>query len=69
MGVGFALQDKFNYIGSVSAAPSLDMSLLKYQSETVRPELVLLCTATNETKVWINGVINFLKRMKLYRYH
>lgn len=52
--LGFSLQDCFNYIGSFSAAPTLDVSLLKYSSEDMRPELVLLCTGTNDTTIGDN---------------
>lgn len=52
--LGFSLQNRFNYIGSFSAAPSLDISLLKYTSDDMRPELVLVCTGTNDTTIGDN---------------
>lgn len=54
LALGFSLQNRFNYIGSFSAAPSLDTSLLKYADDNVKPELVLVCTGTNDTTIGDN---------------
>lgn len=42
LSIGFTLRDRFNYIGSFSAAPSLDTHLLAAEEEM--PELLLLCS-------------------------
>lgn len=55
--LGFSLQNRFNYIGSFSAAPTLDVSLLKYSSDDMKPELVLLCTGTKDTTIGNNPLI------------
>lgn len=52
--LGFTLQNRFNYIGSFSAAPTLDTSLLRYADENVVPECVLLCTGTKDGTVGDN---------------
>lgn len=52
--LGFTLQNRFNYIGSFSAAPSLDTSLLRYADENVVPECVLLCSGTKDTTIGDN---------------
>lgn len=52
--LGFSLQNRFNYIGSFSAAPSLNTSVLHYTDETTIPEFVLLCNGTNDTTVGDN---------------
>ncbi|MDE6568777.1 MAG: hypothetical protein K2K70_13760 [Lachnospiraceae bacterium] len=52
--LGFSLQNRFNYIGSFSAAPSLNTSVLKYTDENTIPEFVLLCNGTNDTTVGDN---------------
>ena len=52
--LGFTLQTRFNYIGSFSAAPTLDTSLLRYADENVVPECVLLCSGTNDSTVGDN---------------
>lgn len=52
--LGFTLQNRFNYIGSFSAAPSLNTSLLRYADENVVPECVLLCSGTRDTTIGDN---------------
>lgn len=52
--LGFSLQNRFNYIGSFSAAPSLNTSVLKYTDENTIPEFVLLCNGTKDTTVGDN---------------
>lgn len=92
--LGFAIKDHFNYIGSFSAAPSLNQSLLTLNGWKTTPALVLVCSGTadntvgnnpynyhlrleknqvdhiwyqypnggHDTRVWQNGLVNFLKR-------
>lgn len=92
--LGFAIKDHFNYIGSFSAAPTLDQSLLTLSGWKTTPDLVLVCSGTadntvgsnpynyhmtlennqvdhiwyqypnggHDTRVWQNGLVNFLKR-------
>lgn len=49
--LGFGIKDHFNYIGSFSAAPSLDTSLLTLDQCQYKPELVMLCTGTADGTV------------------
>lgn len=92
--LGFAIKDHFNYIGSFSAAPTLNQSLLTLSGWTTTPDLVLICSGTadgtvgsnpynyhmtleknqvdhiwyqypkggHDSRVWQNGLVNFLKR-------
>ncbi len=96
--LGFSIKDHFNYIGSYSAAPTLDQSLLTLEGCKSVPELVLICNGSadstvqnnpydyhmtleknhvdhiwylfpnggHESKVWKNGLVNFLKRSYQY---
>lgn len=49
--VGFSHLDRFDYIGSFSAAPSLDTSLLKLKKHSEKPKLILLCSGTSDSTV------------------
>ncbi len=49
--VGFSHLDRFNYIGSFSAAPSLDTFLLKLIKYSIKPKLILLCSGTSDSTV------------------
>lgn len=49
--VGFSHLNRFNYIGSFSAAPSLDTSLLKLTKHSRKPKLILLCSGTSDSTV------------------
>lgn len=60
--LGFSLQNRFNYIGSFSAAPSLDTSVLHYTDVNTVPEFVLLCNGTNDTTVGDNP-LNYHKEL------
>ena len=93
--LGFRHLETFNYIGSFSAAPTLDTSLLKVENKKNTPALVMLSNGTADATVkdipkdyhniltrnkvehiwfqypdeghngtvWINSLINFLKRI------
>lgn len=52
--LGFSLKDHFNYIGSFSAAPTLDQSLLTLKGWKTTPELVLLCSGTADGTIGQN---------------
>jgi len=52
--VGFTYLDTFNYIGSFSAAPSLEMELLTTENSEYAPELVLLCSGNKDSTVGDN---------------
>lgn len=56
--LGFSLQNRFNYIGSFSAAPSLDTSVLHYTDVNTIPDFVLLCNGTKDTTVG-NNPLNY----------
>lgn len=60
--LGFSLQNRFNYIGSFSAAPSLNTSVLHYTDINTIPEFVLLCNGTNDTTVGDNP-LNYHKEL------
>lgn len=60
--LGFSLQNRFNYIGSFSAAPSLNTSVLHYTDENTIPQLVLLCNGTKDTTVGDNP-LNYHKEL------
>lgn len=51
---GFTLQGYFNYIGSFSAAPTLNLDLLKINDKADTPELVMLCSGTADSTVQDN---------------
>ncbi len=51
---GFRLLDRFNYIGSFSAAPTLDESLLTTAGSDHTPALVLLCSGDKDSTVQDN---------------
>ena len=51
---GFTLKGHFNYIGSFSAAPTLDKSLLKIENPEDTPELVMLCSGDADGTVGDN---------------
>lgn len=95
LSLGFSHLDLFGYIGSFSAAPTLDTSLLSTKNSAFIPSLVMLSSGTadntvgdnpknyheiltqnhvdhiwfqyphgnHESKVWQNGLINFMKRV------
>ena len=52
--LGFAIKDHFNYIGSFSAAPTLDQSILNTNGWKNVPETVLLCSGTADTTIGDN---------------
>lgn len=52
--LGFSLKDHFNYIGSFSAAPTLNQDILNLDGWTAAPELVLICTGTADGTVGDN---------------
>jgi len=52
--VGFTYLDKFNYIGSFSAAPTLEMNLLTTEGSEFTPDLVLICSGNKDTTVGNN---------------
>lgn len=56
--LGFTLLDRFNYIGSFSAAPSLDVSKLRCEDENLVPEVVLLCNGSKDTTIG-NNPLNY----------
>lgn len=52
--LGFSLLDSFNYIGSFSAAPTLDTSLLTTEGSEYIPALVLVCSGDADGTVQDN---------------
>lgn len=52
--VGFTYLDTFNFIGSFSAAPSLDTKLLTTKDSDYVPELVLVCSGDKDSTVGDN---------------
>lgn len=52
--LGFTYSDKFCYIGSFSAAPTLETELLTTENSEYIPKLVLLCTGGNDSTVGDN---------------
>ncbi len=52
--LGFSLLDTFNYIGSFSAAPTLNTSLLTLEGSEYTPALVLLCSGDKDGTVGTN---------------
>lgn len=52
--LGFAIKDHFNYIGSFSAAPTLNQELLTLEGWTTVPEMVMLCTGSADGTVSSN---------------
>lgn len=54
--LGFGNLDIFAYIGSYSAAPTLDLSVLKADGE-FKPELVLICTGDKDSTVQGNPAL------------
>lgn len=56
--IGFSLLNRFNYIGSFSAAPTLDVSKLRCDDETLVPEVVLVCNGSNDSTV-SNNPLNY----------
>lgn len=51
---GFTLKGQFNYIGSFSAAPTLNQSLLKIENKEDTPALVMLCSGDADGTVGDN---------------
>lgn len=51
---GFTLKGQFNYIGSFSAAPTLNQSLLKIENKKDTPALVMLCSGDADGTVGDN---------------
>ena len=49
--LGFSHLKRFDYIGSFSAAPSLDTSLLSLKEQKEKPKLILLCSGTSDSRV------------------
>lgn len=49
--VGFTHLKRFGYVGSFSAAPSLDTSLLRLEKKRKKPKLILLCSGTSDSMV------------------
>lgn len=52
--LGFSIKNHFNYIGSFSAAPTLDQSILNLDDWTFAPKVVMLCTGTKDATVGDN---------------
>lgn len=52
--LGFAIKDHFNYIGSFSAAPTLDQSILTLDGWTYQPQTVLLCSGDADSTIGNN---------------
>lgn len=52
--LGFVIKDHFNYIGSFSAAPSLDQSILNLDGWTTTPHTVLLCSGDADSTIGNN---------------
>lgn len=52
--LGFSMKDHFNYIGSFSAAPTLNQSLLTLEGWETTPELVMLCSGTADKTIGSN---------------
>lgn len=52
--LGFTLKDHFNYIGSFSAAPTLNQEILTLDGWSTKPEVVLLCSGSAEDTVGQN---------------
>lgn len=52
--LGFSIKDHFNYIGSFSAAPTLNQDLLTLEGWKTSPDLVMLCTGTKDGTVGDN---------------
>lgn len=49
--MGFTYLDKFNYIGSFSAAPTLEVELLTTEGSPYVPEMILVCSGDADTTV------------------
>lgn len=49
--LGFGLKEHFNYIGSFSAAPTLDTSVLNTDGWSKQPDMVLLCSGSKDFTV------------------
>lgn len=60
--LGFGIKDHFNYIGSFSAAPSLDMDILNLDGCSYQPETVLLCSGNKDTTIG-NNPLNYHQRL------
>lgn len=52
--LGFTYLDTFQFIGSFSAAPTLEMDLLNTKDNEYAPELVLVCTGDKDATVGDN---------------
>lgn len=52
--LGFSIKDHFNYIGSFSAAPTLNQDLLTLEGWKTTPETILICTGTADGTVGEN---------------
>lgn len=52
--LGFAIKDHFNYIGSFSAAPTLDQSILTLDGWTTTPQTILLCSGDADETIGSN---------------
>ncbi len=52
--LGFSIKNHFNYIGSFSAAPTLDQSILNLDDWTFAPKVVMICTGTKDATVGEN---------------
>jgi len=60
--VGFTYLENFNYIGSFSAAPTLEMELLTTENSEFVPELVLICSGDKDGTVG-NNPFNYHNRL------
>lgn len=49
--LGFTYLDKFNYIGSFSAAPTLEVELLTTEGSAYIPEMILVCSGDADSTV------------------
>lgn len=60
--LGFSKLDTFNYIGSFSAAPTLEMELLTTEGSDYTPALVLICSGDKDGTVNDNP-LNYHKKL------
>ncbi len=54
LSLGFSLKNHFNFIGSFSAAPTLDTSCLNIKNWDFAPEVVMVCTGDKDETVGDN---------------
>lgn len=59
--LGFSIKNHFNYIGSFSAAPTLNKDLLTLEGWTDVPEMIMLCTGSEDGTISNNPTQYHLK--------